>query len=42
MRRFASKDSKRDFYILYTLVLGLLRGLFIISLREWKVFGVES
>lgn len=33
MRRFASKDSKRDFYILYTLVLGLLRGLFIISLR---------
>ena len=37
MRRFASKDSKRDFYILYTLVFGVIAGLFIISLR-----GMES
>lgn len=33
MRRFVSKDSKRDFYILYTLVFGVIVGLFIISLR---------
>ena len=26
MRRFASKDSKRDFYILYTLVFGVIAG----------------
>ena len=32
MRRFASKDSKRDFYILYTLVFGVIAGL-IISLQ---------
>ena len=26
MRRFVSKDSKRDFYILYTLVFGVIAG----------------
>ena len=37
MRRFASKDSKRDSIYYIRWFLGLLRGLFIISLR-----GMES
>ena len=33
------KDSKRDFYILYTLVFGV----YLLSVcGEWEVFGVES
>ena len=43
MRRFVSKDSKRDFYILYTLVFGVIAGFYLFSVRgEWEVFGVES
>ena len=32
MRRFVSRDSKKDFYLLYTLVFGVIAG-FIFSLR---------
>ena len=37
MRRFASKDSKRDFYILYSWFLGLFAGFIYYQLR-----GMES
>lgn len=33
MRRFVSRDSKKDFYLLYTLVFGVISFLSIISLR---------
>ena len=42
MRRFVSKDSKRDFYILYTLVFGVIAGFIYSVCGVWKVFGVES
>ena len=43
MRKFVSRDSKKDFYLLYTLVFGVIS--FFIYYRvcgEWEVFGVES
>mgnify|MGYP007051472245 FL=1 len=33
MRKFVSRDSKKDFYLLYTLVFGVILFLSIISLR---------
>lgn len=42
MRRFASKDSKRDFYIIYAGFWGYC-GVYLLSVcGEWEVFGVES
>lgn len=31
MRRFVTKDSKKDFYILYTLAFALISGFIFIS-----------
>ena len=43
MRRFVSKDSKRDFYyIIYAGFWGYC-GVYLLSVcGEWEVFGVES
>ena len=42
MRRFVTKDSKKDFYILYTLAFALFSGFILSVFPQWEISGVES
>ena len=43
MRRFVSRDSKKDFYyIIYACIWGYFVFYLLSVCGEWEVFGVES